>query len=372
MIQKNFSTLVSDMAAAIQGKASKLIDMTVGSVLRAVVEAFASVVVWLESLVLLLLATTRAATSSGADLDSWMADYNFTRLAAVAATGNLTFARFTTTAQAVVPVGATVQTADGTQKFTVTLDTGNVAYNSSLGGYVIAVGVTNVVVPAIALVAGAAGNAIAGQINTLGQAMPGIDTVTNGVAFANGLDAESDVNFRARFIVYLSSLSKGTYDAISLAIKNASPAAQYTITALTDYTTGGQKLGYFYVVADDGSGAPGTTFLNTISAAVAAVRAFTIQYDVFGPNLITANAAMTVTVASGYTAATVKANVQAAVVAGINGLGLGVSMPYSKLAGFAYGVAGVANVTAITLNSGTADITATAKDTVKAGTVTVS
>ncbi|MFX8028091.1 baseplate J/gp47 family protein, partial [Acinetobacter baumannii] len=106
-----------------------LVDLTVGSVLRAIVEANAAVVVWLEGLLLQVLAITRAATSSGADLDSWVADFGVTRLPAVAATGIVTFSRFTTTQQVLVPVGATVQTADGTQQFTVTIDTTNPAYN---------------------------------------------------------------------------------------------------------------------------------------------------------------------------------------------------------------------------------------------------
>ena len=63
-----------------------------------------------------------------------MADYRFTRLAAVASSGQVTFARFTPTQKAVVPIGATVQSADGTQTFTVTVDTTNSAYNAGLGG----------------------------------------------------------------------------------------------------------------------------------------------------------------------------------------------------------------------------------------------
>jgi hypothetical protein len=38
----------------------------------------------------------------------------------------------------------------------------------------------------------------------------------------------------------------------------------------------------------------------------------------------------------------------------------------------AYGVAGVQNVTDVTLNSGTSDVTATPKNVIKAGVVTVS
>ncbi|MEF9481383.1 hypothetical protein [Ralstonia sp. 1B3] len=96
---QDWVTLVRNQVAAIQGYAKVLVDLTVGSVLRAVVEANAAVTVWLQGLILQVLAITRAATSSGSDLDTWMADFGLTRLAAVPATGSVTFSRFTVTQQ---------------------------------------------------------------------------------------------------------------------------------------------------------------------------------------------------------------------------------------------------------------------------------
>src|ERR1700722_20389393 len=94
-----FSDLVSNIATAIQGSASALLDFTVGSVLRAIAEAVSGVVLWLQAIILQLLTLTRAATSIGSDLDSWMADYSFTRLAAVASSGQVTFFCFTAPTQ---------------------------------------------------------------------------------------------------------------------------------------------------------------------------------------------------------------------------------------------------------------------------------
>ena len=68
------------MAAAVQAAATQLLDLTVGSTLRAVLEANASVCLWMQWLILQVLRTTRAATSTGADLDSWMADLSLTPL----------------------------------------------------------------------------------------------------------------------------------------------------------------------------------------------------------------------------------------------------------------------------------------------------
>ena len=76
----NFQTLVANAAAAVQGSARQLIDLTIGSTLRAILEANASLALWMQWLIVQVLASTRASTSSGADLDTWMADFSFARL----------------------------------------------------------------------------------------------------------------------------------------------------------------------------------------------------------------------------------------------------------------------------------------------------
>jgi uncharacterized phage protein gp47/JayE len=114
---RNFNTLVQNMAAAVEASATQLVDLSVGSTLRAVLEANASIGLWMQWLILLVLRMTRAATSSGGDLDSWMGDFSLARLPAIAATGIVTFSRFTPTVAALIPAGALVRTSDGTQTF---------------------------------------------------------------------------------------------------------------------------------------------------------------------------------------------------------------------------------------------------------------
>jgi hypothetical protein len=76
---RDFTAIIRDMSAAITASSGKLIDVSVGSVLRAIIEANASIVLWVQWIVLLTLQTTRAATSNGPDLDSWMADFSLLR-----------------------------------------------------------------------------------------------------------------------------------------------------------------------------------------------------------------------------------------------------------------------------------------------------
>jgi uncharacterized phage protein gp47/JayE len=368
---KSFTQLVADMATAVQGKAAALIDFAIGSILRSIVESVAAVAVWLEGLILLLLQTTRASTSGGSDLDTWMGDYGITRLSAVAATGQCTFARFTTTMQAVIPVGTLVQTSDGSQQFKVIADSSNAAYSSTLGGYVIAAGTGSISAPVQAVVAGSAGNAAAGSITVIAQAIQYVDTVTNSLNFTNGLDAETDAALRARFVAYIASLSKATKTAIGEAVLSLQQGVSYSLTENFAYN-GTQQLGYFYVVADDGSGSPGSTFLSSVSNAIDAVRPLTSTFGVFAPVTETASVVMTATIAPGYDPVATKALIKTAVQSFLAGLTLGVNLPYSRLAQVAYDASqGVSNITGLTLNGGTSDLTVTAQQRVIAGTVTV-
>ena len=368
---KDYVTLVREQTTAIQGAARVLVDLTIGSILRAVIEANAAVTLWLQGLILQLLAITRAATSSGSDLDSWVADYGLTRLPAVNATGIVTFTRFTPTQQAVVQVGTLVQTADGSQQYAVVLDTANPAYNASLGGYALAAGSASVSVPVQALAAGSAANASVGSVSTMIQAVPGVDTVTNAAAFTNGSDAETDAALRKRFIAYVASLSKATKSAVGYAITSLKTGLTYTLVENTTYA-GAAQPGYFYVVVDDGTGAPPSSFLSTVSNAIDAVRPLCSSFGVFAPVIQTADVSMTIQTAAGYDHNAVVGLVSAALTSYINGLGLGNQLTYTRLAQVAYDAsAGVTNVTAVLLNGGTADVTATNKQTIKAGTIAV-
>src|SRR6266851_409569 len=134
---RNFSSLVGGAAAAVQGAARQLVDLTLGSTLRAMLEADASVALWMQWLIVQVLQTTRAATSVGGDLDSWMADFSVKRLPAVAAFGTVTFARFAPATAALIPVGTGVRSADGTQSFAVIPAASNPAFSAAQNGYVL-------------------------------------------------------------------------------------------------------------------------------------------------------------------------------------------------------------------------------------------
>jgi uncharacterized phage protein gp47/JayE len=369
---KSFETLVSEQAAAVQGASSSLVDFSVGSILRAIVEAYAAVALWLQWLVLQVLAVTRASTSTGVDLDSWMADYGFVRLSAVPATGSVTFSRFTPLAQAVIPLGALVQTLDGSQQYAVIEDDGNPAWSAALQGYIIAAGIASATVPVQAVTAGSGGNVVPGSIVTMGQAIGGVDTVTNANALVNGSDAESDATLRARFIEYLGTLSKATTDAVGDAILAIDTGLSYTLTENANYD-GTANPGYFFAVVDDGSGSPSRDLLARVYASVDLVRPITSTFGIFPPVVVTVDASLTITLAPHSDPITTPATVKAALQSYINTLGLGAGISWSRLIQVAYDASDqVIDVSNVLLDGGTADVVVTNKQVIKAGTITVS
>lgn len=368
---KSHEQLVLDQAAAMQGRARVRLDFSVGSTLLALVEATAGVGLWLQGLATSILLATRAATSTGADLDSFVGDYGLSRLGAQSAVGSVTFSRFTPGAQAVIPIGARIQTADGQQNFLVALDTSHASYNAGLGGYVVPVGILSVSVPVAAQIPGHGGNATAGSITVLTQSIPYIDTVTNAGAMSGGAEAETDPDLRVRFHRYIKSLSKATVDAILFAVTSLRLGIDATIIEHTD-TDGTSHPGFLLITIDDGTGYPDPAVVEAGRAAAFSVRAAGIPIGGFPPIVVTANVSFSLVVAGGYDQNTVIGQVTETVRGHIKGLKLGQSLTLTKLAQLAYGTSpGVTNVTALRINNGTLDLVATPRTKIIPGTIVV-
>lgn len=368
---QTFTTLVQNMAAAAQSAASHLIDLTVGSTLRAVLEANASLGLWLQWLILKILQNTRAATSDAVDLDSWMADFSFNRLPAVPSKGTATFSRFTATNSAFIPVGALVRTADGTQTFVVSAAASNPALNATQSGYTLPAGIIALDLPIQAKIPGTAGNIQAASVSLIVTAMPGVDTVLNAQALQGGLDFETDDAFRARFTKFFDSRSRGTPLAVGYAISNIQQNLQFAIQENVD-PSGSSRMGCFVVTVDDGSGSPSAALLATAAAAVDAVRPVGSFFTIQPPTIVFANITLSITTPSGGIHTAAIAATGKAIIAYVNGLPIGAPLPLTKLAQLAYSAdPGITNVSQITINALVGDITPSAAGVIKAGIVTI-
>jgi len=377
---QSFTQILTSFATVVQGQASSLVNFVTGSIMRAVGEGVAWISMWLQSLILNAIALTRAVTSSGADLDSWLAQFGFYRLAPTAASGQVTLSRFTYTQQAIVPVGSIVQTGDGTQQYQVIADTTNPAYSVTLGGFVIAAGTQTVTLTVVSITPGsnslslpdASGNVSAGVINALYQSIPFVDTVSNAIAFSNGVNAESDVSARIRFVGYLATLAKATRAAVLAAV--AALGSNFVCTIAENITYGGvTQMGYFYVVVDDGTGAPSSGTLSTVYNAIDAVRPFTSTFGVFAPVVQNAVVSLSITTTStGAGHAATAAVVQLALLSYINTMKLGQTLSYFRIGQIAFDAStDVVDVLAVLLNGGTADFTATPQQVIKSTSVSV-
>ena len=348
---QDFTALVRLQAAAATNAARTLIDFSVGSVLRALVEANASVGLWMQWLIVEVLSTTRAATSKGADLDSWVADFGLARLPAVAAQGQARFGRVTAGLATVVPVGALVRTGVGTdaQAFTVVANPGYAGWTG--GGYALPAAAADVVVPIQAVVAGRAGNIQAGVLQVLSTAIPGVDAVSNDAPASGGLDAETDDALRVRFGAFIDSRSRATELAVSFAIQSVQQGLQFLIAERVD-TAGVARAGHFTVVLDDGSGAPSDALLEAVGAVIEAVRPVGGTYSVRRPALLAANVALHVSGPADAAAAA-----QAALGAYIAGLPMGGWLVLSRVIQVVHDAdARVASVSGVTLNGVAADL----------------
>ena len=370
---QNFTSLVQNMSASAQGACSSLIDVTVGSVTRALLEASASIALWLQYLIIQVMTMSRLSTSNGVDVDSWVGDFGLLRLPGTAATGMVTLSCFAPQSQsAVISLGTVVKTSDGLSTFAVTLDPTNSAWSAAAAAYIRPVGTSSVNVPIQATSVGSSGNVQAGTINLLGQAIPGIDTVNNALPTVSGLDAESDASLRGRFVGYINSRSRGTIQAVETAVLGVQQGLTTTVIENAD-AAGDTRAGSFTVVVDDGSGNPPPSLLALVFTAVDLVRPIGSILSVIGPQLILVDVAMTLSVSAGGDPATVRQNALSALNQYIDGLGVGVSLPYSRLANVAYQAdPNITNVLGLTSNGGTADIGGGVAQVVRARSITVS
>ncbi len=370
---QSFSTLVRNMSANAQASCAALTDLTAGSVTRALIEASASASLWVQYLILQVMSMTRLASSSETDVDSFVNDFGLTRLPGTAAIGTVTFTSLAPTTQsAVIPVGATVRTSDGSQTFSVIVDELNPAWSFAVYAYVRPVGTASVDLPVQAAGVGSVGNVQASTINLLGQTITGIDTCNNAAAFTTGVNAEMDAALKARFVNYINTRSRATIAAIGNAIASVQQNLTYAIQENAD-TTGAYRAGFFTAVVDDGTGAPSTALIASVSAAIDAVRPVGTGYAVVGPQLLSVQISLSLTTVFGADTTAVANNVGTAITVFVDGLSVGAVLPYSRIASVAYGAdARVTNVSNVIVNGKTSDVGGAVTEVVRLQSVTVS
>ncbi|MBR0560329.1 baseplate J/gp47 family protein [Neokomagataea anthophila] len=354
---RSFTTMVSSSLTAVQASCAQIVDVSIGSPTRALMEAVGGVGLWLQYAVIQALQRTRLGTSTGDDCDSFVADFGMTRLPGVASTGVVTLMSFTPDAQsAVILPSVMVRTVSGLS-FGVVRNEAHPAWSSSIGGYVRSRGQESIDVPVVCQKYGVIGNVDVGAISLMGTAVAGIDTVTNEAAFSNGFDAESDEQLRARFPLWLAAQATASKAAIASAVTNVQNGLNYTLED-GRAADGSFCSGYFTAIINDGSGAPSKQLLQNVYSAIDNVRALGVGFAVHGPTVLPISISMTVSVQGLVSEQEVQEAISEAIRHDIINSSIGAGYAYSRLSYLAYVGTGidVKSVSNVLLNGTKEDI----------------
>lgn len=395
------------------------LNFTSGSMLGAIANAVVAWLFFLQQQIAYVYSVTRAGTSTGADLTSWGADYglNPTRVAPTYANnvGNPSYVTLISNtplgAQAILPASAPATSSNGVAtpptgngvviqdgsvppasplQFVLIADPANPNYNAGMGGYVAPAGATSLTVTVQALAGGTAGNAVAGTLQKI--VTPGVpfSSVTQSNDILNGQNQETDIALRARQLTYVGALASSSRPALIGRITALQPALTLAFQ---------ESQPAFTVYVDDGSGAiPAITIANVQTVINANRAAGTGAATAAAPANQTITVSVTGTTAqSGFNILTVRAAIQAAIIAYINANGVGGAnasnsygyatgayappntLPYAGIVSVVASFIGLnvgqglAGYSAITVNSGTSNVAITNAQLARAttGSVTV-
>lgn len=322
-----------------------------GKATLAIAECTVSQVTVLQFLAGAVAAFSRAQTSTGADLDSFMAQFGFTREPAGAGIGTVVFSTAVpATQQIVIPVDTIVQTPGGQIQYKVIADNSNPSFNAGLNGYVIPIGQSSANVTVQATQAGTAFNVQNGQLTQILNTIFGISSVTNPSAIIDGTNIESDAAFRKRFVDWLNSLAKGTYQALLLALEDVAGLTKVALyenvkaigsppTSFIYPNTPHQypPMGNIVAIVSDGSNSPPGSLIQAAWNAVNVTRAFGIMFQVLPPQIVNLNINVAVRINGNADQATVYTNIQNAIIAYVQALPIGQTVSGAQLTSIALG-----------------------------------
>ena len=181
---------ISSQMVALMQAGIPTLDTSIGQPIRSMIDVIAEVVSEQTADQYLLSKQYDISSKTGSDLDSYVAQFGFSRYPAKQAVGSVTFS-------VSVALDYDVSIAAGTQVATASTPA---QYFAVLYPATLSAGQTSISVPVQAIIGGSAGNVSAGQITTM--ALAGISSITginNPSALTGGADAESDDQLRSRF-----------------------------------------------------------------------------------------------------------------------------------------------------------------------------
>jgi uncharacterized phage protein gp47/JayE len=203
---------------------------------------------------------------------------------------------------------------------------------------------------------GAQGNVSSGTITNSQNKPAGIDEVYNFVSTSGGTDAESDSELRNRVPLYLSSLSKGTKDALKAAALSVDGVKNANVIESNP------PNGIVTIFIDDGSGGSTTQLIRAVKDLIngttngienpllAGIRAAGIAVNITSPTVKQITINVSITLQIGYDSGTVTNEVITNVNTLLNSLSTGESVIRVEIIRVIKEVIGVQNIDLDTLS----------------------
>jgi uncharacterized phage protein gp47/JayE len=265
-------------------------------------------------------------TAEGADLDELAEDhFGLARQGGAKAIGEVTFSRPTTAAgNVLIAAGTRVSTPDGLL-FATTEE----------------ILLTGLTLPAAieALEVGEEGIVGVGTITVLvDRPSDSTITVTNAERTAGGIKAEADADFLNRIRGYLATVRRGTVAALAFGATQVSGVLRAAVDETAFPPT---------VYIADFAGGANTALVVEVQAELNHWRPAGTQVNVVGATVVNQAITLALTFAAGFDTAAARDQVIEAVIAAVNGLGIGETLFRAQLIAAAAGVAGIRNVVVV-------------------------
>jgi uncharacterized phage protein gp47/JayE len=227
---KRLPEILSDMLNWIIANQDKVTDFNEGSVIRSFCE---SVGIQIEEFYI----------KARLGFDKYLLNipfnaFNFNYLEGIYSTGNEKFTRIGTSGILPIPSGTVVSTETG------------IMFKTTAAGEISSGQTTSLDIPIIAKEIGKDGDVPSGSINNLVTSINNITSVTNTLATTNGLDKETEAQYKERFVEFIEGLGGSNTQGLIATAKKATgvrsasfvehfpPVSTYNITIYVDDGSG--------------------------------------------------------------------------------------------------------------------------------------
>jgi uncharacterized phage protein gp47/JayE len=220
---------------------------------------------------------------------------------------------------------------------------------------------------------GVAYNVAANSIVVLEDDISGAESVTNGSVASGGVDVETDYVYKSRFQAYIEGLGKANIAGL---IEGALSVTGITSASVVELIPPVSNVNAKLYIDDGSAAGVSASKVTEVQAAIdgdgtessPGYRAAGVNVEVTKPGVVTQDATLSVTAVTGVDAEQLEIDVETALTDYVNTLGVGDDIIYNELVAAVMGVFGVEDCT---FTAPTSNVSVSATQVGRLGTVTV-